>query len=60
MSENDLWCDDNCYEDTWEEQNAYYVPDNSGRIVTDNEGNKYEIEKHHWRCDKCNKIVQIG
>ena len=58
MSEADVWCDFKCYPENKDE--AYYVEDNSGRIDTDNEGNEYKITKHHWRCEKCDKVVQYG
>jgi hypothetical protein len=29
---------------------SYYVPDNESD----------ECQKHHWRCEVCNKITQIG
>jgi len=40
-----LWC--KC---KGQDNGAYYVPDNVHP----------ECDKHHWRCTKCKKIVQIG
>ena len=39
-----LWCD--CEDSS---HNNYYVPDGEG-----------VIEKHHWLCGICHKIIQIG
>ena len=44
IEEAKLWC--KCEED----HNAYYVGN----------GESEECHKHHWRCNKCKKIVQIG
>ena len=40
-----LWC--KCKDSN---HGAYYVPDNQHP----------ECDKHHWRCNSCKKIVQIG
>ena len=40
----EFWCD--CEDGS---DNDYYVPDGEG-----------VIEKHHWLCGICHKIVQIG
>ena len=40
----EFWCD--CEDGS---DNDYYVPDGEG-----------VIEKHHWLCGVCHKIVQIG
>lgn len=40
-----LWC--KC---KVQDNGAYHVPDNVHP----------ECDKHHWRCTKCKKIVQIG
>ena len=59
MSEMDIWCKGNCYKGS-EDPNATYHEDNNKIIYKDNNGNNYVCDKHHWTCDKCNKIVQIG
>jgi len=41
-----MWCE--CEEE--EMSDTYFVDDNVHP----------EIEKHHWRCNKCHKITQIG
>jgi len=41
---SDIWC--KCQES----YTAYYVPD----------GVNAEISNHHWRCNNCHKVVQIG
>ena len=57
MSDNewDIWCDGNC-----ETDDANFHDDFSGKTYKDRDGNKYSIEKHHYSCVICDKIVQIG
>ena len=43
--EEKLWC--KCKDSS---HGAYYVPDGQNR----------QCHKHHWRCNHCKKIVQIG
>jgi len=43
--EEKLWC--KCKDS---HHGAYYVPDGQNR----------QCHKHHWRCNQCKKIVQIG
>ncbi len=48
-AEKHLWC--TCPEDS--DHNSSYHPD-----VRANDGTR--LEKHHWTCNHCNKITQIG
>ena len=45
-SQVDKWCD--C-----EDQNGFDT------TFYDDDTHE-EVKKHHWRCNKCNKITQIG
>lgn len=45
-AEQDMWC--SCGNPS---QNAYYVPDNTPHG---------KVRKHHYCCNDCHKIVQIG
>ena len=55
MAEKDIWCEGNCKTDE-----AHYLDDGNGHIYKDKDGQTYVCNKHHWACDKCNKIVQVG
>lgn len=44
QQEDDIWCE--CEDET----ESYFV---------DN-GQDKEIGKHHWRCEECDKVTQIG
>lgn len=40
----EMWCE--CKGN----QGAHYIPD----------GRSKQVRKHHWRCNKCGKVTQIG
>lgn len=46
--EDSLWCE--CEDEQEAMLNAYYLED----------GEHDELEKHHWRCGCCDKVLQIG
>ena len=50
MNPEDFWCDGKCDTIKNEEYNATYIADGDSIICS----------KHHWRCDDCGKIVQVG
>ena len=50
MSEMDFWCDGKCDTIKNEEYDASYVDNGVSELCF----------KHHWRCDDCGKIVQVG
>ena len=45
--EQDAWHNS----DICQEEDAHYVPDNTPGAL---------ISKHHWVCNECRKIVQVG
>ncbi len=45
--EQDSWHDS----DVCQEEDAHYVPDNTPGAL---------VSKHHWVCNGCRKIVQVG
>jgi len=55
--EEDIWCDGEC--DNPEDE-ANFNDDGNQKVYYDRNGNQGICNKHHWSCNACDKIVQVG